>query len=219
MVDEETLDQTLQRVVTLACMSLSGCDLASVTVERAGQPCTVACTDKVARTIDEGQYADDTGPCLESLRQRSLIVVDSIADDPRWPQFSASALEHGVQSSLSLPLVHRGEGKGAFNLYARERDAFSPDDVEHGALFAEQAAVAIANAEVYWRTHDLTQNLQAALENRDMIGQAKGILMARHGLTADQAFDELRQASQRRNVKLREIADTVAQTGELPLEA
>jgi GAF domain-containing protein len=217
MVDEESLDRTLQRVVTLACMSLTGCDLASVTVERAGQPRTAACTDKIALTIDEAQYAGDAGPCLDALRHRTVVAIDSMADEQRWPLVSAEALDHGVLSSLSLPLVHQGEGKGAFNLYARRRDGFSDLDRDHGTLFAEQAAVAIANAEVYWRTYDLTQNLQLALENRDVIGQAKGILMARHGFTAEQAFDELRHASQRHNLKLREIADTVAHTGELEI--
>ena len=215
MVDEETLDRTLQRVVTLSCMSLSGCDFASVTVERSGQPRTAACTDKAALTIDEVQYAEGTGPCLEALRQREIVAVPSIERDGRWPHFCATARDHGVLSSMSLPLVHRGEGKGAFNLYALESDAFSFEDREHGTLFAEQAAVAVANAEVYWRTYDLTQNLQAALEHRDVIGQAKGVLMARQGLTADQAFDELRRASQRHNMKLHEIAESVARTGGL----
>ncbi|MEY2454727.1 MAG: hypothetical protein QOD92_4301 [Acidimicrobiaceae bacterium] len=217
MVDEETLDRTLQRVVTLSCISLSGCDFASVTVERSGHPRTAACTDKAALALDEAQYAEDVGPCLDSLRRREIVEVTSINHDGRWPAFSAAAQEQGVQSALSLPLVHRGEGKGAFNLYALEPDGFSQEDRDHGSLFAEQAAVAVANAEVYWRTYDLTQNLQVALENRDVIGQAKGILMTRHGLTADEAFDELRRASQRRNVKLREIADAVARTGELPV--
>ncbi|MEY2404240.1 MAG: hypothetical protein QOD38_1791, partial [Acidimicrobiaceae bacterium] len=198
MVDEESLDQTLQRIVTLACMSLSGCDCASVTVERSGQPRTAACTDKIALEIDEAQYAGDAGPCLQALRERTVVAVHSIPEDGRWPLFRAAAVQHNMLSSLSLPLVHRGEGPGAFNLYARPRGGFSPEDQEHGALFAEQAVVAIANAEVYWRTYDLTQNLQAALESRDLIGQAKGIIMARHGYTAEQAFDELRRASQRR---------------------
>jgi GAF domain-containing protein len=218
MVHEEKLDDTLHRVVTLACLSLSGCDFSSVTVDDSGRPRTAACTDKAALAIDEAQYDCDGGPCLEALRRQSVIAVDVIEDDDRWPEFSAAAVEQGVLSSLALPLVHRGEAKGAFNLYARERDAFSSEDREHGLLFAEQAAVAIANAEVYWRTYDLTQNLQAALENRDVIGQAKGVLMARHGLTAEQAFAELRSASQRRNLKLREIADAVAQTGQLPVD-
>jgi GAF domain-containing protein len=169
-------------------------------------------------TIDEAQYAADAGPCLDAYRTKTVVAVHSVPDERRWPAFTIAATEHAVLSSLSLPLVHRDQGRGAFNLYARSRDAFTAEDRDHGLLFAEQAAVAMANAEVYWRTYDLTQNLQAALENRDVIGQAKGVLMARHGLSAEQAFDELRRASQRRNVKLRDIADAVAQTGELLID-
>jgi GAF domain-containing protein len=212
MVDEESLDHTLQRVVTLACISLSGCDMASVTLED-GRTRTAACTDKIALAMDESQYAADAGPCLQAARTGSVIDLPAIAEDQRWPAFAAAANEHGVVSSLSLPLIHRGQPRGAFNLYARTPQAFTADDRAHGTLFARQAAVAIANAEVYWRTYDLTQNLQAALHNRDLIGQAKGILMARHGITAEDAFDELRRASQRRNVKLHDIADDVARTG------
>jgi GAF domain-containing protein len=218
MVDEETLDQTLHRVASLACLSLENCDAASVTLEQSEERRTAASTDDVALALDEGQYSADAGPCLTALRTKERIVIDSIPDDRRWPVFVAAAAAHGVLSSLSLPLFYGGDVEGALNLYSRERQGFPVEAQEHGTLFAEQASVAIANAEVYWRTYDLTQNLQSALENRDVIGQAKGILMARHGITADQAFDELRRASQRRNTKLREIADMVTLIGELPLD-
>jgi GAF domain-containing protein len=217
MVDEESLDETLHRVATLTRMSLSACDMASVTLEDSTTR-TAACTDEAALAIDEAQYAADAGPCLEAFRSGAVVELPVIADDGRWPGFAAAATERGVVSSLSLPLIHRGQARGAFNLYANGPHAFTAADRNYGMLFAEQAAVAIANAEVYWRTYDLTQNLQAALDNRDVIGQAKGILMARHGITAEQAFDELRRASQRRNMKLRDIADDVARTGELAID-
>ena len=217
MVDEESLDETLQHVATLARTSLSGCDMASITLEDSTTR-TAACTNKAALAIDEAQYEADAGPCLEASRSGAIVELPVIADDGRWPRFAEAARERGVVSSLSLPLMHRGQARGAFNLYAHDPHAFTAADRDHGTLFAEQAAVAIANAEVYWRTYDLTQNLQAALDNRDVIGQAKGILMARRGLTAEQAFDELRRASQRRNMKLRDIADDVARTGELSID-
>jgi GAF domain-containing protein len=215
IVDEETLETTLQRVATLVCLSLDGCDLASVTLEGTTNR-TAACTDEVALRIDEAQYDADDGPCLHALRTRSEVDVPSMAAESRWPQFTARAQEHGVRSSLAMPLVLRGEGRGSLNIYARHEHAFGDDDRERAVMFAEQAAVAVANSAVYWRAYDLTQNLQAALENRDVIGQAKGILMARNGVTADAAFDQLRRASQQHNLKLRDVADQVALTGELP---
>src|SRR5688572_27725496 len=173
MVDEEHRDDTLQRVVTLACMSMTACDCASVTVERAGRPHTPACTDPAALAIDHAQYDANAGPCLEALREGTVVSAHSIPEDGRGPHYSEAAAAHQILSSLSLPLALRGEDKAAFNLYSRVRGGFSAEDRRYGTLFAEQAAVAIANAEVYWRTYDLTQNLEAALENRDLIGQAK----------------------------------------------
>ena len=117
-------------------------------------------------------------------------------------------------STMSLPLVAHDQGLGALNLYSRTAGAFSDDDEQLGLVLAEQASVAVANAEVYWRTKELTDELEQALQSRDVIGQAKGILMAREGFNADQAFDVLRRASQRSNLKLREVAEEIVQSTE-----
>jgi len=164
MVAEETLDSTLQRVVSMACMTIDGCEMASVTLERDNHARTVACTDKIALAIDEAQYAADAGPCLEAFRSGTVVSVSSTANEDRWPQFARAATNHGIHSSLSLPLRPREVPTGAFNLYSRAVDGFARADRELGLLFSEQAAVALANADVYWRTYDLTQNLQVALE-------------------------------------------------------
>src|SRR3954464_9333377 len=138
MVNEETLEDTLQRVVTLACLSLDGCDLASVAVE--GPPArAAACTDPAALSIDEAQYAADDGPCLQAFRTRTPVEVPSMAGDDRFPEFSSRAQQHGVASSLALPLVRRDEGRGSLNLYAKRSGAFSAEDRERGSMFAEQA--------------------------------------------------------------------------------
>ncbi len=102
------------------------------------------------------------------------------------------------------------------NLYASHPLTFSDGTVHLARLFAEQAALAVTNADVYWRTYALTENLTIALENRERIGQAKGVLATRLGITMDEAFEQLRRASQNLNIKLRELADYVAETGALP---
>lgn len=104
---------------------------------------------------------------------------------------------------------------GALNLYSKTVESYDENDEETAALFSEQAAVACANAEVYWRTYSLTEHLREALESRDVIGQAKGILMARRNCTPDAAFETLRKVSQHRNIKLREIAEQVVYLGDL----
>lgn len=217
MVDEESLEDTLRRVAYLACKSPIGADTAGVTLQRAQGPTTPAYYGDVAQLLDEAQYASHDGPCLTAFRTGDTVRLDAIeSESTQWPKFAAQAAAHGIQSSLSLPLIVRGGTVGALNLYSRSLAPFTGDHVELARTFAQQAAVALANAEVFWRTHELTQNLEAALENRDRIGQAKGILMASRKISGDDAFDALRNASQNLNVKLRDVADHVVRTGQLP---
>ena len=144
------------------------------------------------------------------------MVREKISENAdRWPEFSTVAAKAGVHSVLAVPLVAGNEPIGALNLYSKTPGGYDEADEETAVLFSEQAAVACANAEVYWRTYSLTEHLREALESRDVIGQAKGILMARRNCTADAAFEALRQASQHRNIKLRDIAEQVVYLGDL----
>jgi GAF domain-containing protein len=216
MVSEEGLDATLDRIATLACRVIPNCDIASLTVQRGGRPTTPVATDALAVEVDEAQYRADAGPCVDAMRERQTYRVDDTSEDQRWPAFSDAAAAAGVLSSMSLPMSVDDRGVGALNLYAKVPSAFSPADEDTGLLFAEQAAVAYLNADRYWSTYNITQQLEEALLSRDVIGQAKGVLMAQRRISADAAFDLLRQASQRRNIKLRDVAEDVALTGELP---
>jgi GAF domain-containing protein len=215
LLSEETLEATHGRVASLACRSLPGCDLASVTMITDGRPSTPVQTDPLAADLDAAQYRSRRGPCLEAYSVRQVVRGKISENAERWPEFSAVATKAGVRSVLAVPLVANDLPVGALNLYSRTEGGFDESDAESAALFSEQAAVACANAEVYWRTYTLTENLREALESRDIIGQAKGILMARRGCTSDAAFDALRKVSQQRNVKLRALAEQVVYLGDL----
>jgi GAF domain-containing protein len=215
LLAEETLEATLGRVAGLACRTLPGCELASVTMMREGRPSTAVQTAPEVSTLDAAQYAAGTGPCLEAYRTRQVVRADLAEADDRWPTFHQAAAGVEVLSVLAVPLIVADQPVGAVNLYSKTSRGFSESDEETALLFSEQAAVACANSEVYWRTYSLTEHLREALESRDTIGQAKGILMARRNCTSDEAFEALRKVSQRRNVKLREIADKVIYTGGL----
>jgi GAF domain-containing protein len=217
MVNEESLNETLQRVAFIVCESPIGADHAGVTLQRATGPTTAAFHGDCALPLDRAQYAADDGPCLTAYRTGKTVAVESIADErDRWPKFAEAAGECGIVSSLSLPLALKTEIVGALNLYASQPLMLDEARVHLASLFAEQAALAVTNAELYFKTYTLTQNLMLALENRERIGQAKGILATRLGLTMDDAFDLLRRTSQRMNIKLRDIAEHVTNTGELP---
>ncbi len=213
---EETLEATLGRVAGLACRTIPGCEMASVTMIRGDRPSTAVQTDPEVEPLDTAQYTGRGGPCVEAHVTRQIIRLDVATENGiRWPEFTAAARDAGVVSVLAVPLTVGRSAVGALNLFSKTSHGFSDADEETAGLFSEQAAVACANAEVYWRTYSLTEHLREALESRDVIGQAKGILMARRGCTPDTAFEALRKASMRRNKKLRDIADEVVYTGDL----
>jgi GAF domain-containing protein len=219
LVDEESLNDTLARVAFLACQAPIGADNAGVTLQRQGAPATAAYHGDAALPLDEAQYEADDGPCLHAYRTGEMVRVESAEDyRARWPKFVSMAAEVGVVSSLSIPLRLKSDIVGALNLYGSQPMTFTNPHVHLAELFAEQAALAVTNAEVYFQTFELTQNLTRALENREVIGQAKGILATRLSLTMDEAFERLRQTSQNMNIKLRDVADHVVRTGELPPE-
>jgi GAF domain-containing protein len=216
LVVEESLETVLQRVVELACGSIGGCDLASVTSMTEAKPVTIVFTDPVAEQIDNAQYDSDDGPCLQAHRERRVVSVPSMTDGESWSEFRAAADRHGVRSSLSLPLAAGDVHVGALNLYSRAAHAFDSVAPDAAVLFASQAAAAVWNARAFEQTRAFVKNLEAALETRDMIGTAKGIVMANEKLGPDEAMAFLRRVSQHRNVKLRDLAVEVVQTRVTP---
>ena len=161
--------------------------------------------------IDQAQYEVGEGPCLEAWRTKGPVMIESTVEEGPWPEFRRTAADHGVLSTLSLPLVAGEVSLGALNFYAPERSAFAPHDVEGASTFATQAAVVLANAQGYWDAYDYGQRLSVAMETRGVIDQAKGILMAQSAVDSAEAFELLRHASQRENRKLRDIATEIVQ--------
>jgi GAF domain-containing protein len=227
-------EATLHRIVSLAVEVIPGADYAGVTRMHERTVTTPAWSDELVLGIDEAQYALDQGPCLSAIRLHGTFEADDLGADARWPAFGPRAAEMGIASLLSFRLHTSPEDDeleqdatarpsepdastlGALNLYARDRDAFGDADHRTGAVFAAYASVALEAAEAYTGARAQAEGLQLALGSRDLIGQAKGILMAREHVTADEAFDILRTTSQHLNIKVRELAAHVAETGELP---
>jgi len=205
LLTEHSSDSLLQSVTSLAAEALPGCAAASISLMEKGQPTTPVCSAALARAVDQSQYDNGEGPCLCAIESSEVVRVDSFATDGRWPPFATKAMERGVMSSLSFPLHVGAEVLGALNLYSTRADGFVGAE-EDGAVFARQVSVTLTNAAALRRAQELAQQLAQALENRDCIGQAKGLIMAAEGLSPDDAFDVLRRASQRSNRKLHEVA-------------
>ena len=212
-VGDGTLAETLQRVAELAQQAVPGADFAGITMLVEGRPRTGVFTDETSPEIDAAQYDTGMGPCLDAFRNQTVYRIDCTEKDTNWPAFSEAAAARGVKSTLSLPLVANHEGVGALNLYSRTGGAFSDEDEQVAMQFANQAGIVLANAQAYWDAHQLSQDLNEAMKSRAVIEQAKGILMAQ-GRTADEAFQILVRASQRENIKLRDVAAELVKRAE-----
>ena len=194
------LDEVAQLAARLAPATSCSVTLGSTA------PYTAAFTDALALQVDEVQYEDDAGPCLDAIRRATVHLVPDVAADPRWPDYRRRAAEAGVRSSLSLPLPVLGTTIGGLNLYSREVDGFAPPLREALALFAAQAAAALTMVRRSDRQSELTTQLHQALASRSVIDQALGVLMAQQRCSPTEAFALLRAHSQNTGRKLRDVA-------------
>jgi len=210
-VGDRSTQDTLTRVTELTVEAIPAADMAGITLVIAGCRSTAVFTDELAPDVDQAQYATGSGPCLTAFEERRITSIDDTSEPGEWCGFRRAAAERGIGSTLSFPLLVDEASVGALNLYASAPRAFEPDDRPTGQLFADQAAIVLANAHAYWGAHDLSCRLSEAMESRWAIEQAKGILMATNGLDADQAFELLVCASQRENKKVRDIARRMVQ--------
>lgn len=204
------LQTTLDAVVRAAVDTVPGAMHASISeIQRRRDVKTLAGTGELARAIDHAQYDLGEGPCLDTLYGHRTVRLSNLHTDQRWPKFAVRARELGAGSMLAVQLFVDADNLGALNLVSREADAFN-DESEHVALlFATHAAVAMSGERS--RSH-----LQAAVSSREVIGQAQGILMERFKITAEMAFHMLMLVSQDTNRKLRDVADDLVETGQLP---
>jgi len=169
---------------------------------------TVFASDMVPRQLDELQMQLGTGPCLTAARKQIVVRMHDIAADTRWAEFRSAAQSCDVGSMLCVPLYIDQRLLGTLSLYGAQPDAFRDGAEPIARLLATVSAVALADS--FQR-----ERIERALRNRDLIGQAKGILMSRHGVPADAAFELLRAHSQRTNSKLVAVAEKVVETGML----
>jgi GAF domain-containing protein len=212
---DHSMRSLLGEIASLAQQSLPGRLEASVTLLTGDDPVTAVTTGQLALDLDEAQYGSGRGPCLQAAAGGEPVEVADTRTDLRFPDFGAVAVQHGVGSSLSLPLsLHEGVS-GALNIYARQPEAFDAASRRFAQRFAAYGAVVAGNMLVYESALDRAKNLEAALASRAVIDQAKGVLMERFKLTADQAFQALVQVSMETNTKVRDIAERFIDTGEL----
>jgi GAF domain-containing protein len=206
LVEAPDIDAVLDKTVQLAADVVTPAAACGLTIRRDGQPFTVATSNDLAAQVDEIQYGTEEGPCLDALRTGTVVAVDDLSRDERWPRYRPHAIAHGVVSSLSLPLIVEGESLGALNLYAAAPATFHGPHRERAEAFAAQSSAALTVSLQQVRQAEVRDQLAEAMVSSSVIDQAIGILMGQQRCAASTAFDLLRQASQHRNRKLRDIA-------------
>lgn len=209
---EEDLEATLAAMVHAALELIPGAAAASISVARAHRTMTShAASSQLAAIVDRLQEEHGEGPCLDAAYVETIVRAPDFRREDRWPSFAPAAAEAGARSMLCFQLYTDEKDLGALNIYGAEAEVFTAKSEEAGLLVAAHAAVAFADAQHINR-------LNQALTTRDLIGQAKGILMERFKITAQQAFVVLTTVSSRTNLKLREVAEQLATTGTFPGE-
>ncbi len=207
-VPEAGLQPTLDAIARTAVETIGPARYAGVNLYEAGKFEPQAVAGEPPLTLDVLQQQTGTGPCIDSSRDQITVRVDDMTGERRWPKYAQLALSLGVASMLCVPLYVDDRRLGSVSLYAADQAAFTLADEYVARLFATQAALALAEAH-------RAEQLRRALANRDAIGQAKGILMERHRITANEAFKLLSEHSQRVNRKVADVARTLAETGTL----
>lgn len=207
-VKNAELKPALQAIVSAAVTTLSPAQHAGLITVSRGVLVPQATTGRPPELLDQLQQKLNGGPCLEAAEQQAPIRIADMHCESRWPHFAAEAENLGVRSMLCVPLRVHEQCLGTLSLYAMTLTTFTGHDEHVTALFATLAAIALAEAQ-------RTDQLNTALQNRDIIGQAKGILEERHRVTADEAFGLLSRASQDVNMKLTAVARHLTETGEL----
>ncbi len=207
LLSRETVATALSLVTSLAGEVLPGTAGAGVTLfDEDGRRTTAAATGPVVEHLDGLQYELEQGPCLDAWEQRRVVRIDDIAEDDRWPRWTAAAKGSQMRSALSVPLVAGGDALGAIKVYGREPGAFAEREEYLLTMFAAQSAILVANVRSFENARKLSDALTEALRGRDVISTAKGIVMAREHVDEQAAFAMLVRDAREEHRKLRDVA-------------
>jgi len=220
-----TVAAVLHRVTEAALDLVSGADMVSITLRGPdGTFHTPIHTDEMAYQLDQLQYTFGEGPCVDAARVPgpAVAVSHDLAVEPAWPRFGPAAAAHGMRSVVATALLPDAEPpqlSGALNIYSRRPGGLSETDRDIALILAGHASLALAATEATSLRDLRNIRLRQAIDSRAVLGHAKGILMQRRGVSADEAFAVLRRMSQHLNVKLADLAHTLASRTELDLPA
>ena len=203
------LDETVERILEFTVKTF-GCGYAGVILVHGGSRVeTVAATDPVVAGLDAVQLEAGEGPDLELIADRHEVIIRDVREESRWPRWCEAVADAGIRSMLGSRLYTSQQVIGSLNLYDPEPGAFDEADADVAHMLARHAAVAMQHARG-------DEHLRKAVDARNLVGQAQGILMERFDLDADRAFEVLRRYSQHHNIKLHLVAQQLIDSRTLP---
>jgi GAF domain-containing protein len=209
LLSEETVATALGLVSSLAQDTVPGAVGAGVSVMDDRGRRSSGSTDELVARADALQYELGEGPCLAAHETRQLVRVDDLAADRRWPRWAEAVAPLGLRSAMSAPMLGGGTSLGALKVYADRPGVFDEHSARRLTMFAAQAAILVANVQTHQRARRMSDGLRHAIGTRDLVSTAKGVLMARHGVTEEVAFGMLLARSGEGPGTLPEVARAV----------
>lgn len=205
------LEESLRHIAALAVRAVPGADGAGLTLLEEGRADTVVTADTFVAEVDAIQYGIGQGPCIDAAALGVTVVSGSLGGDHRWLRFGSRVARLGVHSAVSLPLLVGDGVVGALNVYAHDKHAFDGRAASLGELFAAPAAIAAQNAHVVAEALRTAARLEAGREDRALVDQAVGIMIARTGGTPAEALERLRALSHHEHARMPVLARTIVE--------
>jgi GAF domain-containing protein len=202
------LDELLHRLMRHATQVVDAAGAGIMLATDAGDGALdfIAASEERVVEAEQHQAELEAGACFEAYSTNRIVMIEDLEQEERWPEYARRVTGLGLRSVLGVPMNAFGQTVGVINLYREAPSRWTDEDINTAEIITAMGAGYILNANQLRAQHTLSEQLHVAIESRDIIGQAKGILMARRDLDADEAFGLLRRWSQEHNVKLRELA-------------
>lgn len=210
LLTEEKVDHAVQLLSSAVKESIPGTIGAGVTIlDPQARPVSSGFTDTIVERADALQYQLGQGPCLTAWATQKSVLIQDVATDPRWPEWSAAVQDLSIRSVVSAPLIADGQGIGAMKIYAATPGVFEDATATLMELFAAPAATLLSHIQTAEIPQRISESLQAALYSRDLINRACGVLMERHTLTQDDALQLLMREARATRMTLREVSAAI----------
>lgn len=212
MLESPDVDQFLRGLASYSAGRLSSPDreiFCGVAVERHKKATAIAGSDPCIRILDQLQNKYGDGPGITAMRTTDTILVPDAGQEKRWPAYAGALSGQGLFSALSVPLALGEDTRGALSLYCGQVQAFSSQDISTARAFSGQVSKSLRLALRIGKLQDTRDSMSAAMKSRTVIDLATGAIMAQSRCSQHQAFTVLLQASNTRNIKLKDVAATV----------